>query len=108
MPQDPAPAALPSGPAYEGMELDALSFARARMPKPLYPDQARRLEWEGDVTVSFTINLRGKAEDVVVEQSSGYPLLDQTVVDTVKKGWRFPRREEILRVWKTFSFRLIG
>ncbi len=93
---------------FTGQKLDSLDFSgRAQMPPPSYPSQAKRMEWEGDVTVSFVINKKGKVESLILEKSSGHELLDKAVLNTVKKGWRFPRREESVQVWKTFSFRLI-
>ena len=93
---------------FTGQKLDSLDFSgRARMPAPAYPSQAKRMEWEGDVTVSFVINKKGKVESLILEESSGHELLDKAVLNTVGKGWRFPRRDEPVQVWKTFSFRLI-
>ncbi|OQY30772.1 MAG: hypothetical protein B6241_15350 [Spirochaetaceae bacterium 4572_59] len=93
---------------YSGQKLEDLDFSGAvRMPAPVYPSRARKMEWEGDVTVSFVINKKGKIESIIIEESTGYELLDKTVFNTVKKGWRFPRRDDPVRVWKTFSFRLI-
>jgi len=94
-------------PGLTGTSLDEVDFSGARTPAPAYPSMAKQMEWEGDVTVSFTINRKGRAEDVVIDRSSGHEVLDQAVVTTVKKRWRFPRRDDSLRVWKTFSFRLL-
>ena len=93
---------------FSGTKLENLNLEGARMPAPSYPSKARRLEWEGDVTVSFMINNKGRVESINVEDSSGYDLLDETVIKTVQKAWRFPKQEEAVRVWKTFSFRLIS
>ncbi len=95
-------------PVYAGIKLEKIDLNGARMPVPAYPSQAKRMEWEGDVTVSFVINHKGRVESICVEDSSGYDVLDDTVVKTVEKAWRFPKRDEDIRVWKTFSFRLIS
>lgn len=99
--------ALSETAAFPGVSLDNLNLSNARVPLPSYPVQAKKMEWEGDVTVSFVINEKGRVESFVIEESSGYELLDQAVADMVMKGWRFPRREAPLQVWKTFSFKLI-
>ena len=102
-----APAA-PVEPLYTGTRLDSLNLEGARMPAPSYPSKAKRMEWEGDVTVSFVINCKGRVESITLEDSSGYDILDETVMRTVSRAWRFPKRDEAAHVWKTFAFRLIS
>ncbi|MDA3956688.1 energy transducer TonB [Oceanispirochaeta sp.] len=87
--------------------LDDLNLEGARMPPPVYPSMAKQMGWEGDVTIIFTINSKGRVEEIVIDQSSGHDLLDQSVLTTVQKYWRFPRGGDPLRVRKDFSFRLI-
>ncbi|WP_168203479.1 energy transducer TonB [Oceanispirochaeta crateris] len=100
-----APTAFDSG-ALEPF-LDELDLEGSRMPAPVYPSMAKQMAWEGDVLITFTINSKGRAEDIVIDQSSGHELLDQSVLTTVKKHWRFPKGRDPLRVRKEFSFRLI-
>jgi protein TonB len=100
-----APVAFEPGPAEP--LLDTLDLEGARMPAPVYPSMAKQMGWEGDVSIIFTINSKGRAEEIVIEQSSGHELLDQSVLTTVKKHWRFPKGGDPLRVRKEFSFRLI-
>ena len=56
-----------------------------------YPYAARRMGWKGSVTVAFVILENGNAEAIRVTRSSGYDLLDQSVLKTVRALQPFPR-----------------
>lgn len=63
-------------------------------PMPEYPDSARKAGWQGTVTLRVLVDEEGKSKSVEVYQSSGFALLDQAAVETVRKRWRFyPARE---------------
>ena len=51
-----------------------------------YPYQAKLSGMEGTVKVSFVVKRDGTVSDVKVVNSSGYKLLDDSAVDTVKKA----------------------
>ncbi|MBI5779891.1 MAG: energy transducer TonB [Planctomycetes bacterium] len=55
---------------------------------PPYPRLARQLGQEGLVVLSVEINAKGLAQDVKIAKSSGYKLLDDAAVKTVR-GWIF-------------------
>lgn len=55
---------------------------------PPYPRMARQLGQEGQVILSVEVDESGRAELVSVLKSSGYKLLDDAAVKTVK-GWIF-------------------
>lgn len=57
---------------------------------PKYPRSAIRRQQEGRVVVALTINEFGKTEDVKVLYSSGYYLLDQSVIRFAKQGQFHP------------------
>lgn len=50
-----------------------------------YPRIARVNELEGTVYVNFHVDKKGRPGSVVVEKSSGYRLLDESAVSTIKK-----------------------
>lgn len=56
-----------------------------------YPYMARKMGWEGRVTVSFVVSEDGSASDIKIIESSGFDLLDKNAVDTVRKVSPFPR-----------------
>ncbi|MDR0828329.1 MAG: energy transducer TonB [Desulfovibrio sp.] len=57
-------------------------------PKPLYPELARRRGQEGLVQLRANVDEQGQLQDLVVQKSSGFPLLDQAALDAVGK-WSF-------------------
>jgi periplasmic protein TonB len=57
----------------------------------IYPDLARRKDWEGKVILSFIITAEGSVRDFRIVQSSGYKMLDKSAVETVRDAAPFPR-----------------
>lgn len=57
-------------------------------PKPLYPALAVRRHQEGLVSLRVEINPSGQVTQVVLNQSSGFPLLDEAAIQAVKQ-WEF-------------------
>jgi protein TonB len=56
-----------------------------------YPHMARKMEWEGKVTVSFVVCENGYVENLKVLETSGFGLLDKNAVETIKKVSPFPK-----------------
>jgi protein TonB len=56
-----------------------------------YPAVARRLKWEGIAVVAFSILDNGRVENIKIVSSSGYQLLDNNVIDTVRRSQPFPK-----------------
>ena len=71
------------------------SFAAplAGNPKPPYPPLARQRGQEGVVLLKINVRPDGSPAGVTVERSSGFPLLDQSALATVRK-WRFAPLEQ--------------
>lgn len=66
-------------------------FAKPRYaenPKPLYPQEARKRGYQGEVVLRVEVLSNGRVGQVEVKKSSGYKLLDQSALTTVKQ-WRF-------------------
>ncbi len=57
-------------------------------PPPPYPQEAIAMGQEGLVLVSVTVSRTGRPKNVVLKDSSGYPLLDRSAVRAIK-GWKF-------------------
>ena len=57
-------------------------------PQPGYPAISRRLGEQGRVVIRVLIGVDGLAKQASVAQSSGFPRLDQTAMETVLH-WRF-------------------
>lgn len=54
-----------------------------------YPSIALRQHMEGTVILKVLVDENGVPQDVIVEQSSGHPLLDRSAREQVLRGWRF-------------------
>ncbi|MBP6861947.1 MAG: energy transducer TonB [Neisseriaceae bacterium] len=57
-------------------------------PQPPYPPQSEEAEEEGSVGLRVRVEANGRASDVQLAKSSGYPRLDRSALRTVR-GWRF-------------------
>lgn len=57
-------------------------------PSPGYPLKARESDWEGVTVLKVLIKTNGKVGEVIILESSGYQILDQAAVKTIKK-WRY-------------------
>lgn len=83
---------LPTGPA-SGTDAERFEPPRGyagylNNPPPPYPEIARKRGWEGLVLLTVSVSADGHAEEVQIKASSGYGILDERALETVKK-WRF-------------------
>ncbi|MCS6924834.1 MAG: energy transducer TonB [Candidatus Binatia bacterium] len=58
-------------------------------PKPPYPLLARRMGAQGVVVLRVFVQANGTVGEVTVSQSSGFSILDESAVKTVRERWRF-------------------
>jgi len=66
----------------------------ARIAKPKYPRQARKMGWEGTTLLRVLVNQKGKTKFIEISHSSGFATLDKAAMKAVKH-WRFhPARSE--------------
>jgi protein TonB len=68
---------------------------------PVYPEKARRDRQEGLVLVRAQVDHLGKTHEVIVSQSSGFPLLDQAAIKAVMQ-WAFlpaQENEKAITAW---------
>ncbi len=56
-----------------------------------YPNRARKMGWQGKVALSFIITASGYVRDFKVIQSSGFKILDNDAIETVKRTAPFPK-----------------
>jgi TonB family protein len=65
--------------------------AGGERPKPdPYPPIARQLSQQGDVKLLLTVNEAGRVVLTEVKESSGFPILDGSAQDWVKRRWTVP------------------
>ena len=60
----------------------------ASNPAPPYPALAVSQRWEGVVSLRVAVGANGLVQEISVFQSSGYPILDEAALETVRY-WRF-------------------
>lgn len=57
----------------------------------VYPPRAQRNGWGGRVVVMFSVLQSGKVKDIRIRKSSGYEILDDNVIETIRKVEPFPK-----------------
>ena len=77
-----------------------------RCPAPEYPHGTENLE--GRAVVVINVEKDGNVSNVEIVKSTGYDKLDQTVLETVKKKWKFASLEKEQRVRAAVDFALAG
>lgn len=65
--------------------------------KKEYPPNARKRKIEGEISVSFTINRKGVINSLEIKRSSGYDILDQAALSTVKDASPFPEFDSSIK-----------
>lgn len=84
-----APAApAPPQPAPPPVMQPRFDAAYLDNPRPPYPGVSRRLGEEGEVRLRVRVDPAGLAQQVEIQQGSGYSRLDQAALETVRQ-WRF-------------------
>lgn len=77
------------GPAQEApVTLPHLNADYLNNPAPDYPSTSRQSGEQGRVLMRALIDAEGRVERIELRKTSGYNLLDQAALDTVK-NWRF-------------------
>jgi periplasmic protein TonB len=56
----------------------------------VYPPVAQRMGWTGKVIVFFNVGKDGRVKDIRIIKSSGYTILDENVIETIRKVQPFP------------------
>ncbi len=57
-------------------------------PNPIYPREARRKGYEGEVLLRVEVLPNGRVGQIEIRRSSGYEILDRSAMETIKQ-WRF-------------------
>lgn len=70
-------------------------------PLPVYPKVARRRNYQGTVLLDVRVTAEGQAAEVKVARSSGYAVLDQRALSTVRH-WRFEPARRGTRAFETW------
>jgi periplasmic protein TonB len=73
-------------------EGDGTSIAHAdygKNPPPTYPAIARRRAQQGTVTIRVLVDVEGVVQRAEIAESSGFDVLDDAAIETVRRRWRF-------------------
>lgn len=62
--------------------------AHLQNPAPVYPVLSRKLKEQGTVILKLQVLANGRVSDVSIEQSSGYPRLDESALQAVRR-WNY-------------------
>jgi periplasmic protein TonB len=94
VPPDAAPAAITAEttPAVANPG-DSHPLSATSRVDPIYPPGERRMNHEGTVRLQVQVDAAGRVLDVQVGRSSGFPALDQSAMEAVKR-WRFAPKME--------------
>ena len=106
---NPVPVVNPPEKSWVAMKSPSLSeseilFAQPRYaenPKPLYPQEARKKGYEGEVLLRVEVLSNGRVREIEVRRSSGHEVLDRSAIAAVKQ-WRFvpaKKGETPIPVW---------
>jgi periplasmic protein TonB len=98
-----------SGSAARGRYAD-LHFAGIRdtiQRRISYPAMARKMGWEGRVTVAITVRTDGTVGDARVVNGSGFPLLDRSALDAVRAAAALPRPHVETEIVIPILYRLV-
>ena len=61
-----------------------------------YPKIAQKRNWQGQVIISFRLNRDGNIQNIKIMHSSGYGILDQAAVASLKKVGQLPQITTLL------------
>jgi len=94
VPDDPVPAPVvmnepviaDPGPVAGPIMVSELQYRRVTPPS--YPSSARRRGWQGTANLLVTVDVNGRVEELILERSSGYEMLDDAALRAVRH-WEF-------------------
>jgi len=108
--QVPSPLSLPSVeeskkvvkyPSLSEGEVALIHPKYVENPKPLYPREARKKGYQGEVVLKVEILSNGRVGQMEVKKSSGHEILDRSALSAVKQ-WKFlpaKRGENAIPFW---------
>ena len=88
-------------PSFSDVEMVFAQPRYAENPKPLYPQEARRKGYQGEVVLKLEVLSDGQVGQVEVKRSSGHDILDRSALAAVRQ-WRFipaKRGENTIPLW---------
>lgn len=97
-----------TGKARQRFLKEHLGYIRELITKRLfYPPMARRMNWSGKVVVAFSVAEDGSVDTVRVAESSGFPILDQSALETERRVAPFPKPPVRVEIVVPISFKMM-
>jgi len=94
---------MPTGPEIEIVPYYKVEVKPkpVHIPKPKYPELARRAGIEGTTVVKMLVDIDGSIREVKILKSSGNQMLDQAALVAAKSAKFTPakQRDKYVRVW---------
>ena len=106
------PARLAAAPPLEPMRAKASvgsissTGSGGDRPEPPYPVIARQTGQQGTVIVLMSGDAAGNIVSVDVKNSSGFPILDRSTTDFIKRRWRLPAGGGLFQTSITYQLKL--
>jgi len=76
-------------------------------PQPPYPRIALDQGQQGSVTLRMTVDEAGLIKTIEVAQSSGFPILDRSALEFVKRRWTVPSGKGARTYEATINYRIL-
>jgi len=73
----------------------------------IYPSMARRMHWSGKVVVAFVITEDGSVHNTRVVETSGFSILDNSALETVRNAAPFPKPPVRAEIVIPISFKMM-
>jgi protein TonB len=88
-------------PSISGIEMIFAQPRYSENPKPVYPQEAKKKGYEGEVLLRVEVLSKGRAGEVEIKRSSGHEVLDRSAMTAVKLWKFFPAKkgESTVSVW---------
>ena len=75
-------------------------------PQPPYPKIALEQAQQGSVTLRMTVDDAGLIKTIEIAQSSGFPILDRSALDFVRRHWTVPPAADTRIYEATINYKL--
>jgi protein TonB len=75
-------------------------------PQPPYPKIALEQGQQGSVTLRLTVDDAGLISTIEIVQSSGFPVLDRSAIDFIKRHWTVPPEKGTRNYESTINYKL--
>lgn len=104
----PPPPPSPPPPPKENYVEENIGKIRSILnERKTYPKNAKRLNQQGDVTITFSLSSEGEVSGIVIVESSGFEILDNAAKELIEKSAdAFPKPKRSVRITVPIGYNL--